>query len=235
MDIVYLVKNCVTNDELTYSLRSLVNLPHDKVFLVGGCPTNLNKHNIIHVPVAQGPDKFANTRHNIQLICKDDLLSDDFILMNDDFFIAKPIQDVVKELNLCRGKIEDVEKEYLARFNGGTSEYMTGMKQTRIYLQDMGYKEPLSYELHTPMVMNKKNVLGLFSMPYLDSIKVLHWRSIYGNKYLKDSRVIGDVKVLQDYFYPLGSDTFFSSEDNSWPRLKTYIGKLFPKKSVFEI
>ena len=43
MDIVYLVKNSRTNDELTYSLRTLVNVPHDKVFLVGGCPDNIKK------------------------------------------------------------------------------------------------------------------------------------------------------------------------------------------------
>ena len=235
MDIVYLVKNCYDNEELTYSLRSLSNLPHDKVFMVGGCPSNLNKQNIVHIAVAQGPDKFANTRHNIGLICENPSLSDDFILMNDDFFILKPIKDVNEELNLCRGKIEDVEKAYKMRYNGGSNDYLIGMHQTRVYLQDRGFLDPLSYELHTPMVMNKQKVLEMFTMPYLDSIKVLHWRSLYGNKYLKGSKVIEDVKLIYDYFYPLGSDKFVSSEDNTWPRVKTYVGKLFPEKSIYEI
>lgn len=57
MDIVYLVKECRINEELTYSLRSLVNLPHDKVFLVGGCPTNIDKTKITHIPTLQGNNK----------------------------------------------------------------------------------------------------------------------------------------------------------------------------------
>lgn len=235
MDIVYLVKNAPVNEELTYSLRSLVNLPHNKVFIVGGCPNNLDKTKVIHVPTVQGNNKFQNTTQAIQIICKNESLSEDFILMNDDFFILEPIRDPQKELNLCRGTIESVEKEYLERNRGFINEYFTGMRQTRIFLQDLGYKRPLSYELHIPMVMAKKRVLGLFSLDFLASVRTPHWRSIYGNLYLKNSEVIQDVKVLADFYRPIGSDKFLSSEDNSWPRVKTYISRLFPEKSQFEI
>lgn len=234
MDIVYLLKNSPTNEELTYSLRSLVNLPHDKVFLVGGCPTNIDKTKITHIPTLQGNNKFHNTTKSIQIVSHNESLSENFILMNDDFFILKPIRDLEKELNLCRGTIEEVEKDYLAKNNGQVNEYLTGMQQTRVYLQDIGFKYPLSYELHIPMVLNKKRVLDMFSMPYLDSINILHWRSVYGNRFLKDSQIIQDVKVLKNYFYPLGSDKFLSSEDNSWPRVKTYIAQIFKDKSIYE-
>jgi len=234
MDIVYLVKNCVTNDELTYSLRSLVNLPHDKVFLVGGCPTNLNKQTIIHIPTVQGPDKFANTRNNIQLVCKDSRLSDDFILMNDDFFILKPIKDI-EELNLCRGRIDQVIDEYIKRYNNITNDYLTGMKQTNIFLKDLGYERPLSYELHTPMVMNKQKVLEIFNLPFIDSIRTIHWRSVYGNLYLKNSQIINDVKVINNYDYELGTDKFLSTEDNSFNRVKPQLKYLFPNRSPYEL
>ena len=234
MDIVYLLKDTPTNEELTYSLRSLVNMPHDKVFFVGGCPINIDKSRIIHIPTLQGNNKYHNTTKAIQVACYNESLSENFSLMNDDFFILKPITYIEEELNLCRGPIEEVEKEYLTRNNGQTNEYFTGMKQTRIYLQDLSFKCPLSYELHIPMVFNKKRLLDMFSMPYLSSINVLHWRSIYGNRYLGYSRIIQDVKILKDSFHPLGSDKFLSCEDNTWTRVKTYIGRVFKQKSIYE-
>lgn len=235
MDIVYLVKNSSTNEELTYSLRSLVNLPHDKVFIVGGCPTNIDKTKIIHIPTLQGNNKFHNTTKSIQVACYNESLSEDFILMNDDFFILKPITYIEEELNLCRGPIEEVEKEHLTRNNGQTNEYFTGMKQTRIYLQDLGFKCPLSYELHIPMVFNKKQLLDVFLLKHLDSLNMIQWRSIYGNIYLKNSQKIDDVKVYHNFYQPIRNDKFLSTEDMSWPRVKTYISKLFPTKSQYEL
>ena len=234
MDIVYLVKNCTENEELTYSLRSLVNLPHDKVFIVGGLPSNLNRDNLVHIQVIQGNNKYANTTHSLRTICQNNCLSDDFILMNDDFFVLEPIKDVVKELNLCRGKISDVIYDYQVRYGHLDNPYINGMKQTKIFLEDIGFKEPLSYELHIPIVMNKHKVLKMFDMPNLDSVRVLHKRSLYGNLYFKGSAVINDVKVLRNYFYPLGSKKFVSTEDDTFYRVRPFLKSLFPEKSEYE-
>ena len=234
MDIVYLVKNCVTDEELTYSLRSLVNIPHDKVFIVGGCPTNLNKSQIIYLPTVQGGNKYKNTTNGLRLVCEDSRLSDKFILMNDDFFILKPITDPESELNLCRGTIEEVLDKMRLRHNTD-GPYMTAMRQTDIYLKDIGIEKPLSYELHTPIVLEKNKVLKLFCLPYITDSQLAHKRSVYGNLYLTKSKQIDDVKVYRDFFTPLGSDKFLSTEDISWPRVKTYLSKMFPEKSIYEI
>lgn len=234
MDIVYLLKNSPTNEELTYSLRSLVNLTHDKVFLVGGCPTNLNKSSLTHISIVQGPDKYRNTTNAIQLVCKDSRLSENFVLMNDDFFILKPIKDTINELNLTRGPIQEVVKEMVSRPNSD-SPYMAGMTQTNVFLQDLGYNMPLSYELHIPMVFSKKQLLDVFLLKHLDSLSMIQWRSIYGNIYLKNSQKVEDVKVYHNFYHPIVSDKFLSTEDMSWPRVKTYISKLFPTKSKYEL
>lgn len=235
MDVVYLLKECRQNPELTYSMRSLANLPHNRVFMVGGCPDNINKQKIAHVPALQGNNKFRNTTNNIQLVCHNKELSEDFILMNDDFFVLKPIKDPVAELNLCRGEIETVLQEYKKRFHNFCSSYIQGMMQTKVFLEDIGIKNPLSYELHIPMVLNKKKILELFKLPYINTINVFHWRSVYGNLYLKESKQINDVKVLVDYFHPLGSDKFLSTEDNSFQRCRIYLNNLFPDKSPYEL
>ena len=209
-------------------------MPHNQVFIVGGCPPNLNKSKLIHSPISQGNDRYENTTNSLKHICQDARLSDNFILMNDDFFILKPINNPETELNLYRGTIQEVINEIGHRYETG-SPYLTGMKQTHIYLRDLGYNKPLSYELHTPMVLNKKRFLALFSLPYIETIRKGHIRSIYGNVYLKDSQEIRDVKVYRDFYTPLGSDKFLSTEDNSWPRIKQYVGTLFPDKCPYEL
>ena len=112
---------------------------------------------------------------------------------------------------------------------------MSSMAQTMVYLQDLGYKEPLSYELHTPMVINKNKFLSVFSAPYIKSIMPGHQRSLYGNMFLKDSKKIDDVKFYRDFVFNPGSDKFLSTEDNSWPIVKPKLEKLFPSKSEYEI
>lgn len=235
MDIVYLVKECKENKELTYSLRSLVNLPHNRVFIVGGCPNNLNKSKLIHTAILQTKSKYQNTTTNLQLICQNKALSDNFILMNDDFFILEPIKNPVQELNLCRGPIEEVIKDYARRYNNCYNDYLLGMKQTKIFLQDMCIANPLSYELHIPMILNKQKVLDMFKLPHLESVKVIHKRSLYGNLYMKDSTPINDVKVLKNYYYPLGSNKFLSTEDDSFERVHPFLNNLFPDKGYYEL
>ena len=234
MDIVYLVKECKDNPELTYSMRSLANLPHNRVFMVGGCPDNINKAKITHITALQRNNKYKNTTNNLQLACQHKELSEDFILMNDDFFVIKPIKDPVAELNLCRGSMDKVINDYKRRFHNECSSYLQGMQQTKIFLQDIGIANPLSYELHIPMVINKQKFLEMFKLPYINSIQVLHKRSLYGNLYLKNSPAINDVKVLVDYFYPLGTDKFLSTEDNSFQRCKSFLNNLFPEKCEYE-
>ena len=167
-------------------------------------------------------------------MCQDPELSENFILMNDDFFILKPIKDPISELNLCRGTIQEVLIE-LRKRNGDDTPYTVSMAQTQIFLQDLGYKEPLSYELHTPMVINKNSFLSIFSLPHIDSISAGHQRSIYGNLFLKNSKKIKDVKVYKNFQTDNTNETFLSTEDNSWPMVKPYIDRLFPNKSPYEL
>ena len=58
-DIVYFVKDTKINEELRYSLRSLKNFPHGKVWFYGGCPEGLKPD--YHIKIEQDqPTKWAN-------------------------------------------------------------------------------------------------------------------------------------------------------------------------------
>lgn len=235
MDIVYLLKDTLKNEELVYSLRGLENIPHDNVFLVGGCPSEINKERVIHFQVKQTSDKYRNTTNGLKLVCQDPRLSEEFILMNDDFFILKPIKDPEKELNLTRGPIENVLKEYTERYGADANSYILGMRQTKIFLEDYGIKNPLSYELHIPMVMAKSNVLRALSLPHIESLQVIHKRTIYGNLFKKDPQFTEDVKVRRRVYWPIYNDKFLSTEDDTWEHVKPYLKTVFPNKSKYEI
>lgn len=232
MDILYTLKACNVCEELTYSLRSLANLPHDKICFVGGFPNNIQRADIVYIPTIQKSTKWKNSTENLKIACQDHRLSEEFILMNDDFFILKPIREVVKDLSLNQGLVKDVYKRYCDKGLGQTA-YVKGMKETEKFLNDLGISNPLSFELHIPMIFNKKDFLSMFNLPNIGKISVLHWRTIYGNFFCKNTEYHPDVKVSLKT--PLNVDAkFLSSSDAAWNKVKPFLEQFFPKKSLYE-
>ena len=234
MDIVYSLKNASSNPELTYSLRSLINVKHDRVFLVGGCPSNINKKEVIHIPTVQSKIKWQNSTNNFKLACMDSRLSNDFILMNDDFFILKPI-DPLTDLNLHRGTIKKVYTYYVELMKR-EGQWTRGMRETSTILKMHGIENPLSYELHIPMLVNKMKYLKLFEIVGKDITPYIQPRSLYGNLYYKNSSYIDDVKLLTGKpFDELNLGKFLSCSDATFKRINSFLDKTFKTKCKYEL
>ena len=90
-DVVYFVKESKTNEELRYSLRSLKNFPHRKVWFYGGCPEGLKPDHHVYVEQDQA-NKWLNINKSIKEAVHNPDITDDFWLFNDDFFIMKPVK-----------------------------------------------------------------------------------------------------------------------------------------------
>lgn len=232
MDIVYTLK-CGSNcDELTYSLRSLCNLPHERVFLVGGCPGNICKDKVIYIPTEQKGTKWKNSMHNLRTVCADQRLSDDFILMNDDFFILQPV--TVQDLNVYWGTMESVHELYQKK-HGYETNWCKGMRETAELLKKHGISEPLCYDLHTPMVLNKRKFLSLFDIDGVKDIEVLHARSLYGNLYGVGGTYQEDVKVLAGGEFDQGKyDKFLSCSNVGFLKIKDFLAGKFNARSKYE-
>lgn len=232
MDIIYpYIKG---EDEIIYSLRSLVNLPHNNVYIVGDKPEGIDLNKVCYVPFKQEKTKYKNTTEIVKMMCNNSAVSEDFILMNDDFFVLKEIKNPAEELNLYRGNAFNVYEHYVQKY--GNNGYSKGMLETATLLQDLGVNEPLCYELHTPFIFNKSKFLNMFDIKGVDDILALHKRSLYGNLYLKGGTSMKDVKIFAF------SDTnindgqrFVSCSDTAWANLKIYLQKLFNKKSIYEV
>lgn len=237
MDIVYTLKQSETNEEFFYSLRSLCNLPHDRVYIVGGVPYNVDLNRVHYIPTKKLETKYKTTTQNLIVAANIKELSDDFIWMNDDFYILQKIENPVVELALHYGTINSVIDMYMRRI-GHMSRYIEGAKTTLEYLNTLGIKEPLSYELHIPIIYNKHKVLEMFELPGIKDIPVLYKRSVYGNIYNIGGAYTSDVKILNKTPVDdtiLNTMKFLSSSDFTWVKIKSHIQTKFEKKCKYEL
>ena len=227
LDIIYFVKDGVRNEELRYSLRSVdANMPHKRVWIFGGCPTNIVPD--VRVRVAQtGKTKWDRVRNMYKIVCENKEITDNFIMFNDDFFVMQPT-DHITPLHRCTldEHIRILEPSKPSPY----SRLLRGCKEA------IKNDTPLSYELHTPFIFNKKllmDVLNTFSDQHCIS-------TIYGNLYYaKQSEEHRDVKIFNthpDFDY---KNSRFLSTDDSVVNINNDIWRWFwktlDKKSRFEI
>lgn len=192
-DIVYICRPGDDNEELRYSLRSLVNIPHGEVHIVGGWPSWVRGVNTIAVESFR--DKQTSAVNNLIAACQNPGISDPFLVLNDDFYIMAPM-DKVPVLHL--GPMDQVIEAH--RFG---SAYRNAMQKTADRLRTLDVPQALvSYETHTPMLIDKVGMLLALSLG--KGIHGLHNRTMYGNLEGLGGIQTSDVKVYrgtrgQDY------------------------------------
>jgi hypothetical protein len=227
MDIVYICRDG-ENEELRYSIRSVVkNLPHDKIWVVGGKPDWYTGN---YIKVSQKRPKYINARNNLKAICATEEISDSFILMNDDFYIINKVQSVPY---MYSGTLDEKIQTREDLFTGNS--YTGLLRQTLNGLFRKTKTTVLDYELHVPMPMEKKKLSKVLMFSGL-------WRSVYGNMFNVGGNQIRDVKVYNktDKFYPTSYDInnleydYLSSNDTSFKIIKDLIlEEMFPDKSIY--
>jgi hypothetical protein len=162
------------NNEIRFSLRSVEqNLPHGRVFVIGECPKFLR--NVIHIHALDPYEvKTANAIFKIRAACREIDLSEKFILMNDDFFVIRRMDRIEPE---TLGTLSDAIKNHSTK----AGYYYQGLRKTHELIKQSGVENPLDYEAHTPMIIEKQKFLSL-----TDAVEwtegYLH-RSLYGNTF----------------------------------------------------
>lgn len=172
--------------ELIYALKSLKNVEHDDVLVIG------DQHPIITTTPTDKPfwasyssahDQIAKYYHACQISDADEL-----IITNDDIFIMQPWTPE----NYNRGTLEQHIKE-----RGRSDSYTRQLQGTNKYLlaRDMSN---VSFELHTPMLVNREQFKHAIEelIPHISKSRqnVVLIRSYYGNRFNIDSTYMQDVK-----------------------------------------
>lgn len=228
MDFVYIC-GPDAGEELRYSIRSVIaNAPFKSVWVIGSRPSWYTG-NFIEVPQTMG--KYDNAISNLKTVCESAQISNDFVLMNDDFFIIKRIRTVSSFHGGPLSKKIEAYSNLVSR-----SLYVQKLEATHRQLLKEGIDYPLDYDLHIPMRMNKKKLMNC-----LDNKKLL-WRSLYGNRYSIHGKEMPDVKIYSSG--PLSSrnhdinnteHAYLSSDNASFPVLRSKIlEKMFPNPTIYE-
>jgi len=229
MDFVYICKDG-SNEELRYSIRSVVeSFPNSKIWVVGGKP---NWYTGNYIEVTQNLSKYRNAIENLKALCNSEEISDRFVLMNDDFYIVKNI-DSIKDYH--GGPL--LEKINLYQKLNSNSNYTRKLAATYKKIKSLGIENPLDYELHVPMVMEKEKLKQTLEHNYQ-----FLWRSIYGNVFNVGGEQMEDVKVyvkgplvLKSYNIKKDDHIYLSSADTSFDILfNNILKKQFTQKTKYE-
>jgi hypothetical protein len=228
MNFVYICKDG-ENEELRYSIRSVVKNTNDpKIWVVGGKPDWYVGN---YIPVLQNQHKYQNALNNLRAACASEQIPEDFILMNDDFYITNKINEIKIYNN---GLLEDQINQY--HNLGLRSTYLNRLGKTYAYLQRRDISNPISYELHIPMPMEKKKLITILEEQYSTL-----WRSKYGNTFNIGGETVKDVKVHKSgglvalsYNQDQEQIPYLSSADSSFMFLLDYLTTNFPDKSIYE-
>jgi hypothetical protein len=187
LDLVCPVREGAVNEQLRYALRSWSeNVPHRRVWLVGGLPPWAT--GVGRIPVHQDGTKYRNTTAAVEAACLHPEVSDPFLYCNDDFFVLRRLGAMPV---YHRGPVAEVEAYYATRGDGA---YLRGLRETRNLLAELGHPVPLSYELHVPLPVGKAGMLAALEVGR--HLEVLHKRTAYGNLAGIGGEQMQDVKIL---------------------------------------
>ena len=229
LDVVYILKNDISSEEIRYSLRSVEeNFPHRKVFFFGGRPPMINPD--VMVPIHQfGMNKWEKVRNSLIKVCQNDEVTDDFFLFNDDFYILKPV-DTENFINFSDGDLEGRAKDIIHRYGKG-SQYSTQLLQTATFLKAHG-KPSKSFVLHLPMLINKQKALEVLTMKGMPPM----FRSLYANMAEVPYETRKDVKIYTNDLTPGEDWDYLSTTDESFRdgEVGKWIRARFPNPSRFE-
>lgn len=224
-DIAYICRAGDDNEELRHSLRSLVNLPHGRVFLFGDAPSWVRNVEIRRFPLLR--DKQLTAVRNLREACSDPELSDPFIVFNDDFYVMHPMNELPV---LHLGDMPSVIASHALG-----SAYRNAMVKTYDRMLELGTIDPMSYELHIPMLIEKVGMLLALSLG--QGIHGMHNRTMYGNLMGIGGERSEDVKVYNaDKVKRYEEMPLLSTSDRTfrYHRVGHYIRKHLSEPSIYE-
>lgn len=150
LDVVYPVRPSRSgNEELRYSLRTIEkSFPHRDVYVYTSKPIEWLSDNVHVQIVDELPNPNASVNNKLAMACANPNISDPFVMMNDDFFIMRKIQNLP---DYCLGLMDS----QIAARNQKDIYRGCLVRACNIIRMEYGVEFPLDYEIHAPVLFNK--------------------------------------------------------------------------------
>lgn len=207
IDLVYILgQGSRWNDnEIRYSLRSVeLYFPRvGNIFIIGECPEWAT--NVKHIEISDKfENKLLNAREKYLEAATNPQIGKNFVLMNDDFFFLKEVEEIP---NYSRGTIKEMMNQHPTK-NG---YYYRSLWDTEKRLDGMGIPDALDFEIHAPIIFNRKKLESVIGMIGID--KAFSVRSCYGNLMNLEPTKVIDFKAanLGEFAYQKLRDAEFLS------------------------
>lgn len=233
-DIVYIVgEGSPWNDnELRYSLRSLAkNMTwYQNIYVIGKIP-NFLSDKVIKVPAVDvGNNKEERIKNKILIACYHPNITDDFLLMNDDYFFQAP----------TRADFPFYYQKELKDFFKRDGHYRSALENTVKALAARDLSACKYFDVHTPIEYNKRR--------FIDTMEAYDWsinegyliRSLYCNTQRIEGVPYIDCKVGLDCSYELllqlveGKPMFSIDDAAINDALFGYLDNMFPEPTEYE-
>jgi hypothetical protein len=218
------------NLELRYCLRSIEKYLSGvgDIFIIGHCPEWVQ--NIIHIPADEDPrNRFRdrNIMNKMLIACKDERVSDDFLMVHDDHFL------------LTRYEAGDFPYYHIGPMNDGYGQYGYTKENTKNALSFAEWFN--NYDCHCPIVFNKQL--------FVQSMGMVDWSKWYGyclkTLYCVMNGIEGermeDIKIrmplkADEITQAIAGRSWFSIGDRCWTNggMKEVLQMLYPNPSKYE-
>lgn len=210
-DIIYPIDSRIYTGILPLSLRTTVNIPHRDIYTVGGFG---GIKGTIHIPFKdEGIEPLANIIEKLKLVISDDRISEDFILMNDDFLILREYPTIPY---YHRGKIEDFT----------SNSYW----KDRLPILLKRFPKGNIFNIHFPIMLNKTKLNKLLQKENVNDIIKSDLRTWYCNyykikgEYSEDYKTHTSLDLERAVHYPFVSTTN-EVEKTKMPRIERILKK----------
>lgn len=255
MDIVYILgtESSWNDNEIRFSLRSLCMHLNGitSIIIVGAAPkfidfdiydglSNPNFEAVRDVPIiwVDHLDNLEFTKERrimekVKFACQHDLISEDFLFMNDDFFLLQPMH-VSEVKNYFKGDLKTIamKREHKDR-------YFNAQLNCHNALSGRGFTTH-DFDTHVPIIYNKKkfiDVMNQYDWNVKDGYVV---KSLYANSLGLSGEFQPDCKIDQFLNVPAiydrinGRQWFSIGDSGVSSGMKEVLNELYPKQSVYE-
>ncbi len=230
MHLVYYLKN--PGEEFRYSLRSVAeNFPVEKITVIGDAPSWLK--GVKRLDGNPTNNAQINSVANAHIAAR--AFKDDFVLMNDDFYVLRPFGAGpipywwFRTMTQHMGLYTAPQSAHWKKLYMDTAKYLT---YRRVMM-------PKSFELHIPMQVNGAELDRILTISAHDRELAGPglWRSLYGNLAHSvqhdGARQRDDVKVHNATAFKNLVD-FASTDEKTNKSIMPILRDRFPERSPWE-